>query len=596
MQRARFAQEFLAELMREPRALRLALLAERSRWLRVLKVGGREELLFELELLLRALEYAFDRRNQASEGRAILGQDFAEPLRAARDALHRASMVARRLTPAHVDQSFQLRAYVERQAGDDQRRTRVSHDILEQRTPEESLLVLRSGLRALQGLTDQLVKSPVVTFQTFSDLAVLGEQLLLTNKYFRPPGALEFRTEYDRVGSVRLLELVKRVSDGRARKALALGFLSCFRLLRYLRYIPAPPVAPPRRAMVVARMAVEEAGSVANYLASDVSRLVSAASEAPLLEAAAGNAADVLRQALASLASDLAGEVIGPEALERVRTVLGDGARGAAGALAQAVEPGASASDIFDGQRARRERAERLRRDLWLLGQLLRACLEDLFPAMRGEAARAFEALAALARFASDFRSMGYYLLRTGDHDPFDRFFAALEALTGAAPSPARDRHLYLEVRRFLPVVERALALVNRRAELVGAPPDAARLAADLQRYLKGGTTIAPPLEAALEDPTPELALAEPPEDWQAGDEEADRLDRVEYTPHPPVDDAESALGSEPIGSGDAYDPDLADLEPEEFTPAPEYDVPSGIVSPDEDDTREKVPRGWRTD
>src|SRR4051812_20243546 len=220
MQRGRFAQEFLAELMREPRALRLALLAERARWLRTLKMGGREELLFELEMLLRGLELAFDRRHQPADARAVLGQDFSEPLRSIRDALHRTSMVAKRLTSAQTEQSFQFRTYLERQASDEQRKTRLSHDILEQRTPDESLLVLRSGLRALQGITDQLVKSPFVTFQTYSDLAVLGEQIVLSNKYFRPPGALEFRTEYDRVGSVRLLELVKRVTDARARKAL----------------------------------------------------------------------------------------------------------------------------------------------------------------------------------------------------------------------------------------------------------------------------------------------------------------------------------------------------------------------------------------
>jgi hypothetical protein len=544
----------------------VAVLAERARWLRTLKITGREDLLFELELHLRGIELAFNRRHLAADGRALLGQDFAEEVRSIRDALHRAAMVARRLTLPTTEQSIRFRAYVERHSNEEARRSRITQELHEQRTPEESLYVLRHHLRALQGMADQLLRQTYVTFQAFDDFATLGEHVILSSKYFRPPSALEFRTEYDRVGSVRLLELVKRVSEARARKALALGFLASFRLLRYLRFIPAAPVAAPRRCLLTANLVHDESIAVANYLTVDLPRFAVAAKEHELILAAATDAAEHLRNAAAQVAATLAVRPVERTALDAAREALSEGAKAAASSLAQAVEPGSNAAEIFDGQRARRERAERLRRDLWLSSELLKVTLEDLFPAMKGEQTNAFEAVSALSRFIRDFRQVGYYLLRSGDHEPFDRFFQALDALTTAAPSPARDRHLYLECRRFLTIVERSFALVCRRAELLSTALDEAALRQDLERY-RNGLEPEPAAEASL---VSQLLIA----DAVAG-----------RGPTPPNDTMLEMLG-EPMDDEGSQDVDLSeeaelDLITESET-APAATAPaSGSFNPD---------------
>lgn len=576
MQRGRFAQEFLAELMREPRAFRTAILAERARWLRGLKVGGREELLFELEMHLRALELTFARRHSSVDGRQVLGQDFAEETRAARDTLHRATMVARRLIATGVEHVFQLRAYVERQVAEERHRGRLAAELIEQRTPEESLLLLRQNLRALQGMADQLLRLPFVTFQSWGDFATLGEQVVLGSKYFRPPGALEFRTEYDRVGSVRLLELVRKVGESRARKALALGFLANFRLLRYLRHVPPAPIAAPRRALLTALLIRDEARAVASYLASDLPRLSAAASEAPEIQAAAEEAAGHLRRAIEFTNAGLSQRPVPRQALEDARNAFVEGAKAAAGALAHAVEPSSTASELFDGQRARRDRAERLRRDLWILGQLLRHGLDGLFPAVKGEQTRAYDAIAALLRFTHEFRQLGYHLLRSGDHEPFDRFFTAFEALVNAAESPARDRHLYLECRHFLSLIERSLALVNRRTELLDVPIDTELLAAELRRYQSAGASASPELDKALAD-----QLLSPPTDEDEDDEAILEQTPPPGTPPSPV--FSEGLPEDDIERAQAHDDSDVDPEPERVLDA--------HPSPDAEDT---LPPGTR--
>lgn len=482
MQRGRFAQEFLAELLREPRALRLAHLSERTRWHRQLKVGGRETLLFELEMLLRAVERGFARRHEASDERPLLGQDFTPDLLALRDALRRASAVARRLTTPDAERGFQFRRYLERLHAE-RKREPLTRVLVDQRTPEESLFLLRQGLQAAQGLADLALRPGSVSFQTFAHVAVLGEQVILGSRYFRPPGVLEFRAEYDRVGSVRLLELVRRIQDERARKSLALSFLACFRLLRYLRFVPRSPAALPRRTLLLVQLVRDEAAVVASYLEGDLPRLTAGDDAAREISLAAQRASESLLVSVREVDAALALGAFDRAQLDLARSSLSEGAKAAAGHLALAVEPGANVAELFDGQRTRRDRAVRLRGDLWILGQMLRAAMEDLFPAMRGEPAAPGGSVAALVRFCAVFRQLGFHLLRHGDHDPFERFFASLKSLAGAAPSTLRDRSLYLDCRSFLVVVERTFALVSRRTELFNVPLEVEALTLQIEQF-----------------------------------------------------------------------------------------------------------------
>src|SRR5207244_8184950 len=113
--------------------------------------------------------------------------------------------------------------------------------ICEQRTPEESLFLLRSGLVAHQGILDHLLRLDVAPQSLFLDVGRALQHELFVSRYFCPPTALEFRAEYDRVSSVLLLEALRWMDDEKKRKPLALALLAAFRSLRSLRYVPAPP-------------------------------------------------------------------------------------------------------------------------------------------------------------------------------------------------------------------------------------------------------------------------------------------------------------------------------------------------------------------
>ena len=114
-------RDFYADLMRASQATRAGFLAERERWLRGVPVEGREELLFEFEMLLRAVERYLNLHNAVVDARArpLVTRDFHEELADVRDAMERAVRVARHLQDPDSDPKMVFRKYVETQLADD---------------------------------------------------------------------------------------------------------------------------------------------------------------------------------------------------------------------------------------------------------------------------------------------------------------------------------------------------------------------------------------------------------------------------------------------------------------------------------------------
>ena len=83
-----FAQDFFFELMRDSQRVRAVYLAERERWIRSLEISGREEILFEMEMLLRGLDRFFNLRNLFGDLQPPQDRDWKEELKAARDRRH----------------------------------------------------------------------------------------------------------------------------------------------------------------------------------------------------------------------------------------------------------------------------------------------------------------------------------------------------------------------------------------------------------------------------------------------------------------------------------------------------------------------------
>lgn len=461
----RVSRDFYADLMRTTQASRVGVLAERERWLRALSVEGREEQLFEFEMLLRGVERYFNLHNVVVDAheRPLVTRDFHEELEDVRDAIHRAIRIARRLLDPGSDSKMVFRKYVETQLADDRVRRAFLEQELDQETPQESLFVLREAFEALRNLIDHLLKLPACNLGLFTDVGNLALREIVLNRYFRPFRPLEFRIEYDRIRSVRVLDLLAAQSQD-VRPAFATAFLALFRLLHYLSYVGQEgEESLPRRARVVLALVRSEAGSLVGFLRQEF-----ATQAGPKRLKAAG-----LRVArdIAKETNRIAREVLvelesAPDAPMKAAIAFTALFRSQVVALVEALEPGAaSAEDAFQQLVSQEAAAQRLRKDLWVFGQLCRATET----ALRSEDVPAAEAaLSAFKSFLGYFQDASYQLLRYSDYESFDRFTALLMELPWPPEGPGIRHRLAEDLRHFTPTLESTFTSVSRRVLLQG--------------------------------------------------------------------------------------------------------------------------------
>jgi len=479
-QKRSIAQDFFFELMRESQRVRAVYMAERERWIRSLEVSGREEIVFEFEMLLRGIDRFFNLRNLFGDAQPPQERDWKEELKATRDAVHRSVHLSRKLIEQRQEQALLFRNFVEGSLADDRARARLGAEMREQRTPEESLFLLRTGLVAHQGILDHLLRLDGAPQSLFLDVGRALQYELFASRYFCPPGALEFRAEYDRIGSVLLLEALRLQDDEKKRKAFSLALLASFRALRSLRYVPSPPVPHTRRVLVILALVRSELHALVGYLETDLPRL----SSAPTAAATAGKAAaQKIQEVLATVPPLLSQPLTDRAQLDFQRDKLVEATKECVGILANALDPAMGHYALFEDDAARTDQSERLRKDLWIFREMCRytaGALEK--PGATPDAAE------PLRRYATEFRDVGYQLLRHSDRELFDRFLDLLEGWSGRrGESPQiRMQRLREDCKRFGEILERALDLVSRRSELQKIPIDEAMYREALAKVQKG--------------------------------------------------------------------------------------------------------------
>jgi hypothetical protein len=154
--------------------------------------------------------------------------------------------------------------------------------------------------------------------------------------------------------------------------------------------------------------------------------------------------------------------------------------------LCAELRPGEPLPELAADLSARRAASERLRREVWMFGQILRA-----FNAKAGATQGTTDkwvgagSFQFVREFLGHFRAIGYQLVRMSDYERLDPFLASLEvlrdvdlldpALMAVATRECVDLHAYLE---------QLFGQVSRRAELLSSPFDKKDAAETLRIYL----------------------------------------------------------------------------------------------------------------
>lgn len=514
------------DLLRDTRGLRREHAAAREAWLARLPLERKVELLFELEILLKGLACFANPRNHPGPPRRtpIVAQDFREHTALAREALGRIVHTCRALL-GDRERAFVFQRYLETVLPDDRARTRLVGDAGAQETPEQSLFVLRHAMTNLYEVTAGVTRLQRVPYRLFYALLGVAQREVNASAYFNPLHALEFRPEFDRITNPQMLELIRSVPGEAARRLVALTVLSLFRMLRYLALVERvsrEASDSPRRSVAVVYLVLSvlrsDARALSGYLRRRSGPLLGAGYEAEVLRVPAPELAGAydrlrargaeLRDVKATLEGAAANlrlemrraferEFLPLEAAPSLDELAAAVARVAANLrpalqnvvmfLGRSLGARLDATGVFDDRAAQRVLSERLRRDVWMFAQIVRAFAVKArnVDASGQERWAGSTPLGFVREFMSYFRAMGYPLLRAADYPNVDAFLAAMTNLRDTdLLDPVGLARAVEEAERFHAFLSALFDAIGGREELVGIDFDRRAAAEALKLYL----------------------------------------------------------------------------------------------------------------
>jgi hypothetical protein len=510
--------DLLSNTRRLPREQR----AEREAWLGALEIDGKDELLFEFEVLLKATACFSNPRNHPGPPRrsVVVAQDFRPALQVFRDGLQRAVALARQLL-GPLDRAFVFHRYLETVLPEDSARSRLIAQGALQATPATSLVTLRQGLTASHEVIDGILRLQRVPFRLFHALVSTTYREVDRSAFFNPLSALEFRPEFDRIKSAQVLDLIRSMPGVEAHRLVALTFLSLFRMLRYLALLQrfVTEVGPRRQQMGSAYLVLSvlrsDARALGDHLRQRAGALLAEGFERDLMRVpvselrarspnlrASGHHLIGIKSALEGITGSLRlelrrafqhdlpepGTLSGPEfrasleaTIENLRPALQNSVLFLGKALGVSLEHGG----VFDDQAARRETSERLRRDVWMFAQIVRAFSSKAQHSQGEDGWSPLHGFQYVREFLAYFRAMGYPLLRAADYPRIDLFMAAMARLEDTdLVDPARLEDAIDECVAFHGFLTRLFDDISKRDDLAGVPFDRRGAAAALKLYL----------------------------------------------------------------------------------------------------------------
>jgi hypothetical protein len=322
-----------------------------------------------------------------------------------------------------------------------------------------------------------------------------------------------------------MLDLVRSVPGEQPRRLVALTVLSLFRMLRYIslaesfaRESPDVTRRPAGLVYLVLSVLRSDARALSGYLRRRAGGLLAEGYDVDLFRASAadlganydrllarGHELRDVKATLEGVSANLrlemrraferdfpAPDAAAPmdelrPAVQRATANLRPALQNAIMFLGQSLGARLDARGVFDDESARRTLSERLRRDVWMFSQIVRAFADKARSvSSKGQDAWADGSpLGFVREFMAYFRAMGYPLLRSADYPRIDAFLTAMGNLRDAdLLDPVRLEIAVDESQQFFAFLTELFAAIGRREELTAVPFDRRAAALALKLYL----------------------------------------------------------------------------------------------------------------
>lgn len=467
---------------------------ERDKWLETLRIDGKDRLLSELEMLLKASERFFNIDNlPLSNKEQIISKNFYNEIKILSGAAKRIVSIIRLLLVDKSANVFYFQAYVENRLLADYARDRIIEIYLNQSSPRDSLYLLYITFLNLGSLYEAVAHSKKVSYSMYSNLGQLTSREISINKYFNPLKLEPFLERFDKIHDHHIRTLINGINNENLRLKISIVLLSLFKLLRYLRYInnESEDIEELRATLLLFTLIHAEAKVLTKFLDDEFLKQKSNhtydSSIITTIDSLSFQLSIEIRKVFGQILKD-AGEIGNllklRAAIDSAKGILGNFIQQSIILIAHKFDPSLKGNEIFPDFISKIEQSLRLREDIWLFKQVLEFFEESSTEngTTHGHTPRALFNMAR--EYIYYFQDISFSLVRFSDHEEFERFFDSLSAYRD---DDLLNKFKFIELRKsihnFKIFLETTFGHIANRSELKDKPLDTKHLETVLAQF-----------------------------------------------------------------------------------------------------------------
>ncbi|MBN2340948.1 MAG: hypothetical protein JXX29_07195 [Deltaproteobacteria bacterium] len=491
----------------------------RAAWFETLQLEDKSSLLFRFEILVKGAVSMGNIRNfpGAATHEEIDEHNFSIELTMLLQAVEDIIDIGEQLLTHTTMLAYPIDALSDFYA-DDFLRAEHLERCLQQDTPEKSLHLLIGTLHLVRTLGEQTLQKETVSHRDYIAVHTVLFKEVMRSSHFNMLTLFEFRPQYDEILRHQVLLTLSSIEHEAAQRITAISLLTIFRLMNYFDVTARWDITQRTGTLYALLCLIHSDGNqfsqflahdTAPWLASDFGETFEQLTPEGLAETfdelnlqfqelkslrelleSTGNQLDLeLRKTFGQQLPTIA-ELKQPDAvLEAVQSScnsLQSFLQNAAVLLVQEFNVSVQGDDLFEDFTSDVTRSERLRRDIWMFRQILKAFVAKT----RGtESVRdrwiGLNTFKFVKTFVAYFRSMGYQLLRYSDYERFDKFMALVDRLRdGDVLEVQRLSSVVEECEAFYQFLEKMFDVVSLRKELHDVPFDTRDAAKTLKLFI----------------------------------------------------------------------------------------------------------------
>ncbi len=468
---------------------------ERDKWLETLNVEGKDRLLFELEMLLRATERFFNIDNlPVSNKEQIISKNFYNELKILATTAKRIVSIIRLLL---VDQSanvFYFQAYVENRLLADYARDRIIELYMTQSSPRDSLYLLYITFLNLGAIYETVANAKRVPYSMYSNLGQLTSREISMNKYFNPLKLEPFLERYDKIYDSPIRVIVGNINNENLRLKTSIVFLSLFRLVLYLRHInnESEDTEELRGSLLLFTLIHAEAKILTKFLDDEFLKQKSTQRYENGIIATIDSLSFQLGIEIRKVFGQILKDAIEIGNLLKLRAAI-DSAKGIlANFIQQSIilvahkfNPSLKGNEIFPDFVSRIEQSLRLREDIWLFKNVLEFFEQNTNDSGAINNFTVQVLFNLIKEYIYYFQDISFSLVRYSDNEEFEKFF---DRISVYKEDDLLNRFKFIDLRKtihnFKIFLETTFGHIANRAELKDIPLDTRHLETVLAQFI----------------------------------------------------------------------------------------------------------------